>query len=500
MARVFLSPSTQDKNVGVGNYGTERYRMNQVTDYAQQALQSAGVEVFRNDPTKSLSDAIKYGNSLDVDAYVAIHSDAGGGRGPTMLINGNRKNSQNLASAVYAEVAAITPAKGRGQKVRMDLGEIRSPKAPSCLIEVSFHDNIADAEWIITHMPQLGTAIANGILTFLSMPKVTDATGVIEQDFDPPVSSYNILDAAKQDILYGRKCKVYIQTKSGVTLDVSQQKCMFKISKTLLMEPNYSEIAIYNLNADTENTIIKEGQRVVIEAGYEGSNYGVIFDGDVIQSIREKVSGTDYVLSVIALDGDRFMNFGFVNYTMAKGMSARAQATDLISKATIPAQLGDISAGLSQAQLTRGKVVFGLTKDYLRSVAQTNNATFYVENGKVNLVQAKDIQAGMVYDLSPTSGLIGTPTQTEYGASIKSLIIPSIKLNSMIHVDNQYIRERQIQIGQIQRTLDMDGLYRVIAVDYSGDTRGNDWYAEYDTITQAGMIPGLIANDGMMPW
>lgn len=507
MAKVFLSPSNQTNNIGVGSYGTEKYRMNQLADYVQQALQTAGIITYRDDPSKSKSDAVELANSLNVDCYVAIHSNAspassaGEGKGPEMLVNGNRQKSQVLGQEIYDQVAGIYPGRGRKLKVRNDLLEINSPDAPSCLIEVAFHDNLDDANWILNNMPQIGTAISNGILTYLSLAPISDPTGEIDQQAPiPSVSTFAVGGIQTQDILYGRKTRILVQSAGGKTYDLSDLRCVFKASKTMLMEPNYSEITIYNLSADLENALIREGQRVVIEAGYEGQNYGVIFDGDIIQPIREKIDGTDYALTLIAMDGDRFLNFGFLSYSVSKGMSARTAAKDYASKASIPSELGNISKTLSDSKLTRGKVVFGLSRDYFRQLAKYNNASFYVDNGKVNLIKATDPPAGRVYDLSPTSGLIGTPAQTEYGASIKSLIIPSIKLNTLIHVDNKLIRERQIEIGTPQRTLDADGLYRVIAIEYSGDTRGTEWYAEYTTITQAGMLPNMISNGNVNPW
>jgi hypothetical protein len=40
------------------------------------------------------------------------------------------------------------------------------------------------------------------------------------------------------------------------------------------------------------------------------------------------------------------------------------------------------------------------------------------------------------------------------------------------------------------RGLDKDGIYRVIKINYSGDTRGQDWYLNFETIDQLG---GAIA-------
>lgn len=42
------------------------------------------------------------------------------------------------------------------------------------------------------------------------------------------------------------------------------------------------------------------------------------------------------------------------------------------------------------------------------------------------------------------------------------------------------------------RELDKDGIYRVIKLVYSGDTMGNDWYMNFETVSQiGGAIPAV---------
>lgn len=255
-------------------------------------------------------------------------------------------------------------------------------------------------------------------------------------------------------------------------------------------------MTIYNLSPDTENILITEGSRVIVEAGYEGEQYGVIFDGDLVQPLRDKEDGTTYRLILYSLDGDQYLNQGVVNFSLVKGQTSRSIANNLISKASVPSELGSISDGLdqNQNQLSRGKVVFGMAKDYFRQLAQTHNAAFYVEDGKVNLIKISDYPTGEILDLSPTSGLIGTPAQNEQGVSFKCQLNPHIKIGSLVHIDNSLIQAQRIQLGQAQRTLDNDGIYRVIGLTHIGDTRGENWYSECIGVAQAGAIPGIIKD------
>ncbi|WP_289142458.1 phage protein [uncultured Brevibacillus sp.] len=322
-------------------------------------------------------------------------------------------------------------------------------------------------------------------------------------DISLPSTNYGIVASSQKsgNILYGRRYRVIVTSAKGTGLDVSQLRCVFDIKKTLTPQPNFSTVTIYNLNTETENKVINEGDTVIVEAGYEGEQYGLIFRGDVIQAIRGKEDGVDYKLILNSVDGDRFFNNGMVNISVAKGQTARSQIGIVTSQAKVPTQQGTISNYLQSAALTRGKVFFGLGKDYLRQIAQSNAATFYIEDGKVNIITAQDYPPNEIVDLSPESGLIGTPMQTDFGVSFKCLLNPRLKINSLVRIDNSQIQAQTFQFGQIQRGLDAAGIYRIIGIRQNGDTRGDAWYTECDTVSQAGgVIPGLMSSGGANIW
>ena len=297
-------------------------------------------------------------------------------------------------------------------------------------------------------------------------------------------------------ILFGRRFRLLVSNDNGVALDVSKLRCSFNIQKTMQMQANYSTVTIYNLSAKTENTIINEGNKVILEAGYEGEQYGKIYEGTVIQPIRDKQDGVNYLLTLNCLDGDGFLNGGVVNFSLSKGQTHRDVTNSLTSKASFPTSLNNISQSLGNTSLIRGKVCFGLSKDYLRQIAISNNASLYIEDGKVNIIQASDLPNDEIIELSPMSGLIGVPAQTEYGVSFTCLLNPKIKINSLVHIDNSYIHDMQAQIGQVIRSLDSSGIYRIIKVVHNGDSWGDNWFTQCETISQAGLAPALLQTTG----
>lgn len=270
-------------------------------------------------------------------------------------------------------------------------------------------------------------------------------------------------------------------------MDVSNLRCVFKIEKNLNETPNYSQIAITNPSLSTIESI-KPGDKVTVEAGYENGNYGLIFAGDVVQPYIERDGAVDTNLILVCQDGDVFLNSAFTAMTLEKG----ATSQDLINAC---AKGDGITQGIITEKLAerspyiRGKVLFGKSAEYLRSAARTVNGQFYLEDGVINIIAADDYQPGEAVELTPDTGLIGDPSQTDDGVSVKCLINPSIKLNTLVHVSSDTVKRKMVsKDGDAVSELDVDGLYRAIKITYSGDTHGDDWYCTIDALTNTPVV------------
>ena len=70
--------------------------------------------------------------------------------------------------------------------------------------------------------------------------------------------------------LWMRKWKILVvDDQDKEALNVSDLHVKFTVKKSREIN-NYSTVEIYNLTAATEQKILKEGDRIIIEAGYEG--------------------------------------------------------------------------------------------------------------------------------------------------------------------------------------------------------------------------------------
>lgn len=175
---IYLSPSTQEKNIGVANYGTEEKRMNQVADVTEKVLKQHGFVVYRNKPEMTLDQVVTDSNSKKPDIHFAIHSNASSGnsRGCEVYCHKFGGDGEKLARAVYSEIEPNTPSSDRGVKegcnhygMGKPLYELAYTSAPAALIEIAYHDNKDDAVWIINNIEVIGTVIAKGILKYFDI-------------------------------------------------------------------------------------------------------------------------------------------------------------------------------------------------------------------------------------------------------------------------------------------------------------------------------------------
>lgn len=286
-----------------------------------------------------------------------------------------------------------------------------------------------------------------------------------------------------------RKASLVLVSGSAA-LDLSELRFTFKTSAADTESPNSIAIRAYNLSDETVRTIRGEFSRVVLQAGYEG-NFGVIFDGTIKQFRVGKETATTSYLDILAADGDIGYNFGVVNKTLAAGSSPAERASATIS-AMAP---HGVSAGYIPNSpggiLPRGKVLFGMARDYMHTLAASGGSTWSIQNGKVNVVPLDGYLPGQAVVLTSSTGLVGIPEQTADGLKVRCLLNPRIVPGCLIQIDNKSVNQT-LQSNpngapvpynkwaglQLLASITADGYYRVYVAEHDGDTRGTQWYSD----------------------
>lgn len=169
---IYVSPSTQDWNKGVSNYGTEEQRMNELADHVTALLKYNGFTVFRNKPEMNLEQVVMDSNKKvsKNGIHLALHTNAGGGEGTEIYYYTGSETGKRLAESIYKHVAPLTPSKDRGIKHNKVFRELNGTLSTAVLLEAIFHDNLKDVEWITRNMEKLAEAIVKGVCEHVRIP------------------------------------------------------------------------------------------------------------------------------------------------------------------------------------------------------------------------------------------------------------------------------------------------------------------------------------------
>lgn len=170
MPTVYLSPSTQQYNMFVTGAGSEEYFMNLITDAMIPYLEQYGINYYRNTPEMTAGSSLRDSNARGVDFHVAIHSNASGpgqegrNRGTIIFYYPGSAEGQRMANLMVQNFQEIYPLPNQVRATATtSLGEVSQTNAPAVLIEVAFHDNVADATWIQNNIDQIARALADSI-------------------------------------------------------------------------------------------------------------------------------------------------------------------------------------------------------------------------------------------------------------------------------------------------------------------------------------------------
>lgn len=176
MPILYLSPSTQENNYFV-NGGTEEYYMNLLADYMVPYLNASGIRYVRNTPSMTAVSSIAASNAGNYDLHLALHSNAapegryGTARGSIAFYYPGSSEGRRAAQLIADGLKAIYPIPNlvRAESTT-SIGEVRRVRAPSVLLELAFHDNAEDANWIKQNLPAIARNLVISLTEYFDIP------------------------------------------------------------------------------------------------------------------------------------------------------------------------------------------------------------------------------------------------------------------------------------------------------------------------------------------
>lgn len=267
----------------------------------------------------------------------------------------------------------------------------------------------------------------------------------------------------------------------------------FTVRRTLkALEPNTCDLRIWNLSAASRKAIEQASQKsniiakppsgtpdvagspiniipVQIDAGYVGHT-STIFLGEMCSGTarggQTVVDGPDYVTELNSGDGDTALQLQRISLQVARATSPLNVVKAILAQMGVgTGNLATVSSVFSAAPgalYQLGSVLKGNAAWHLARICASVGLEVSVQNGAAQFLKQGQPIAGPAYNLSASSGLIGSPTVDTAGiCSFVTFILPGIVPGVPVSIDSVFVQ----------------GDFRILAVEYEGSTFGNEWYA-----------------------
>ncbi len=260
--------------------------------------------------------------------------------------------------------------------------------------------------------------------------------------------------------LFNRTASIKVGQPGEPGVRISDLRFEFSIEKTITAEPNALTLAIYNASGATRgkvNTWDKDkGLAVELSVGYAGQEE-VLYRGQATKTWSER-QGPDWITKIECGDGAKQI----AETKVSKSFGAGASVQEVLAEVSdsLGVTLGEIKGAISE-QFANGFSIDGLAKSVMDKLSARLGADWSIQDGELQVLSKLESSGASAIILSPSTGLLGSPTKTDEGIDFESLIIPGIRPGRLVELRD---------VATVAT-----GFYKVGKMNINGDTRGEPW-------------------------
>lgn len=251
-------------------------------------------------------------------------------------------------------------------------------------------------------------------------------------------------------------------------LDLSKLAMKFKVKSSLKPEPNTCDVEVYNLSdAHRSQLETLTAQTLKLSVGYNNRTHQ-IFLGQVRTCFTE-VNGPDRITKFSSGDGEQAVLGTRIRVTFGNQIfidNAIQQIAKVLGVGV--GNLAPVAAKLRQKGVTsiypQGVALSGNAWRELITICKSCGLEAAIQDGALLILEQGKALEGSAVRLASDSGLIGSPSADNDGTvNCQALLIPELRPGVKVQLES-------LSVGR--------AVFRVYNVEYTGDTHGNDWYAQ----------------------
>ena len=271
----------------------------------------------------------------------------------------------------------------------------------------------------------------------------------------------------KGTVSYDRRSSLVIAPVSGAPgRELTGLRVVFEVKKTSQSHANTASVKVYNLRQDTRNAILVKKAALILKAGYSwsGAELPVVASGVVLR-VEHSAASPDVETSVDLRDG----GLGLDDSKVRRAYPAGSIVGDVVKAivATMPdVTLGTLDAEAMTRKFTSKRVLSGSSRVALDGIATAYGFEWSVQDGVLQALDRTNAK-GQQYSaavISAKTGMIGSPTKTDAGCKVDSLLLPFVLPGSFIKVESSFC----------------SGYFKALTVEHKGDTHGDEWKTTID--------------------
>ncbi len=269
--------------------------------------------------------------------------------------------------------------------------------------------------------------------------------------------------------------------RSGDGTRVTDLQIQFDVSQSAdnKKSSNSATVEVYNLSRETLGKLETEFLECTLAVGYRDTGVQTILTGNVVET-RTVKRGVDQVTQFILGEGYTALNHKRIKSLVAPGKTKEDVIEEIRKQMPGVARGAYVGTNLS-SPILYGYPLNGSPKKMLDRFAKENklewrlvNNTLYVsdENGLTSrstdeavLISAETGLIDIPFYSSGELEKLDTDPKRRTGVQFKALINPNVQVGKLIRLESTVMPV-------------LNGFYRVAALRYYGDYRGNDWYMD----------------------